>query len=172
MRLIRAIFWEALQNLPLVAGFVLALELWQQKQWGTALLCMAVASLLGALVIGFTESKIVEGHREPLRVVVANVVTMTGLMLIVVVYLSAGWSSWKTDLVVGTLAGAALAAVQDMAAGNPLGLGHAAALAGGLPLTLIGLRRIAFTWPPLAIILLIAGVLTGFIALVDYGSLT
>jgi hypothetical protein len=169
MRFLRAACWEFLQNLPLAIGFVVALQLWQQGQWGAAIACMVAGSVVGALVIHVTESKIVEGHCEPLRVTVANSVAMTVLMLATVAYLSASWSRWETDLLVGVLGGVILGIVQDLAAGEPIGVRHCIALGCAAPLALVGVRALVVTLPALANILIITAFVTLVIALIDYG---
>lgn len=172
MRLPRVLFWEFVQNLPLVTGFVMALSLWQRGQGGAAIACTATGSVTGSLVIRVTESKIVAGHREPLRVTVANVVTMAGLMLALVVYLSAAWSSWKTDLWAGACVGIVLGAVQDLAAREPIGVRHCVALASSFSPALIGTRVLVDNLPLLGNILILTAVVTLIIVVVDYGPVT
>jgi hypothetical protein len=174
VRLWRALFWEFVQNIPFVTGFILAISLWQQGEWsgwGAAIACIAVGSIVGSLLIRATESKIVAGHREPLRVVVANIAAMTVLMTAAVAYLSASWSSWGTDVLVGAVAGVALGIVQDLAAGNRIGVRHCVALGCAAPLALIGVRVLVATLPALANILIVTTVLTLIIGLIDYGPL-
>lgn len=171
MRFFRALLWEFVQNLPLVAGFIGALWFWQQSKYMLAVACVVVSSVAGALIIRITESKIVEGHREPVRVTLVNIAVMTVLMFASVAYLSAGWSSWKTDLLVGGLAGIALGVAQDLTAKKSIGIGHCIALACSGPAALIGIRVLVAALSILVNTLIITAVVTLIIALVDYGPL-
>jgi hypothetical protein len=166
----RTFFWEFVQNLPLIAGFLLALHFWQQAELWPSLACMVAGSVVGALAIWATEAKIVAGHREPLRVVVTNVVVITLLMVALAAYLSAGWSGWWTDLVAGVLGGIALGVAQDLAAGSPVSLGHAAAFALSFSLGLVGVRVLSATLPLGANVLIVTAIVTALICLMDYGT--
>jgi len=165
----RIFFWEFVQNLPLIAGFLLALDLWQQAKLMLSLACMVGGSVAGSLVIWVTEARIVAGHREPLRVVVTNVVAIALLMLVLAAYLSAGWSRWWTDLVVGLLGGIALGVVQDLAAGSPVSVGHATAFALSFSLGLAGVRILSAALPLGASVLVVTATVTALICLMDYG---
>jgi hypothetical protein len=166
----RTFFWEFVQNLPLIAGFLLALDLWQQARLLPSLACMVAGSVTGSLAIWATEARIVAGHREPLRVVVTNVAGSAFLMLVLAAYLSAGWSRWWTDLVVGWLGGIALGVVQDLAAGSPPSLGHAMAFAFSFSLGLAGVRIVSAALPLGASVLLVTATVTTLICMMDYGS--
>lgn len=172
MKLLQTTFWELAQNLFLVTGFMGAVELWQQGRWLPALLCMVGGSVAGALVIRFTESRIVAGHREPVRVVVANVLTMTFLMLVLTAYLSTGWSSWKLDLVAGALAGIVLGAVQDVVDRKMPSLKHCAAFAVAFPVALIGVRMLIYNLSLLWGVLVVSVLITLPIVVIDYDSVT
>ncbi len=165
----RTFFWEFVQNLPLIAGFLLALDLWQQARLLPSLACMVAGSVTGSLVIWATEARIVAGHREPLRVVVTNVAGLALLMLVLAAYLSAGWSRWWTDLVAGLLVGIALGLAQDLAAGSPPSLGHAMAFALAFSLGLAGVRIVSAALPLGASVLLVTATVTALICMLDYG---
>lgn len=168
-RFVRLFFWEFIQNLPFAAGFLLGLEAGQGGQWGLAAAWMVGGSILGALAIWATEARMVEGHREPLGMMLTNVVVIAGLMLAVAAYLSAGWSAWWTDLLLGLVGGMGLGVVQDLAAGSSVGWTHALALGLGCALGLIGVRVLAACLPLAWNALLITGIVTVFIVVVDYG---
>ncbi len=164
------VFWEFVQNLPLVTGFVLALRLWQQGLEAAAIVCAVAGSLTGAWLISVTESKIVQGHREPWRVVIANTATMSILIVLLVLYLSARWSNWQTDLVGGLLAGAGLGVIQAWAAGERIGVRHCIALACATPPALILLRTLTTSQPPVVNVLGITLIATLIVVLIDYSS--
>ena len=165
----RTFFWEFVQNLPLIAGFLLALELWQQARPVSSLACMVVGSVTGSLIIWATEARMVVGHREPLRVVLTNVAGIALMMLVLAAYLSAGWSRWWTDLFVGLLGGIALGVAQDLAAGSPASLGHATAFALSFSLGLVGVRILSAALPLGASALVVTAIVTTFICMLDYG---
>ncbi len=112
MKFLSLLFWEFLQNLPLIAGFIAAFQLWQQGRLAIAIVCMVASSSAGALVIRVTESKIFAGNRESVRGSITNIVIFTVLMLALAAYLAAGWSSWWTDIAAGLIGAIVLAAVQ------------------------------------------------------------
>lgn len=118
-------FWrmvyEAAQNLPLIGGCLLGIQLWQDGQWLLALISMAIGSLLAALVIWITEPLIFRGHRETGRQVAGNVVTFLVLMFVCTLYFTARWSSGWTDLVAGLLLAVGLAIGQETAARERFG---------------------------------------------------
>ena len=170
-KLLQVFFWELIQNVPFAAGFVLARDFWQQGRWGMAVACMVVGSSLGALAIHATEARIVTGHREPLSVVATNALGMTALMFVAVIYLSAGWSSWKTDILVGIPAGVGLAAGQDLAARKKaIDVRHCAALGFASIISLIVVRVLGTVLSVLSNIVIISIAITLLVVLVDYGD--
>jgi hypothetical protein len=171
IKFLRTIFWEFIQNLPLITGGLVALNLWQQSRWGAAIVWVVAGSIIGAFTIRLTESKIVESGREPWRVTITNIVVMSALAFILIVYLLAQWSSWQTDLLFGVLAGAGLAIVQDLAAGERIGLRHEIALGLSMSITLIGVRVLVTALPILVNILIITMIMTLMISLIDYSPL-
>ncbi len=171
LKFFKVFLWELIQNVPFAAGFVISRDLWQQGRWGAAVVCMVLGSSIGALAIHATESKIVTGHREPLSVVATNALVMTVLMFVAVIYLSAGWSSWKTDLLVGIPAGVGLAAAQDLAAGKKaIDFRHCVALGFSSPISLIVVRVLGTILSVPSNILIISIAITLLIVLVDYGD--
>jgi hypothetical protein len=171
MKFLGAMFWEYVQNLPIIAGFVFALHFGRQGQWLPAVASVVVGGVAGALLFGATVSIIVAGHREPVAVVLANVVMMVILSLALTLYLLAGWSSWVTDLLGGGLAGIALSAVQSRAAKETIGLGHTAAFVLAFPLGLVATRFFTTFLPPSAAAVIITTAVTLIITVVDYGPM-
>jgi hypothetical protein len=169
--LLRALAWEFVQNLPLVAGFLLGLDLWQRHRPLLAVACIVVGSVLGSLAIWATESRIVAGHREPVQVVVTNVVVIAGLMFVLILYLSALWSRWWTDLLFGVAGGVLLGAAQDLAARSPIGVVHCAAMALAFALALVAIRLLSGALPLAANVLAITAFATLVIGSMDYGTL-
>jgi hypothetical protein len=171
VKFLKIIFWESVQNLPIIAGFIVALALWQQNRWGGAIVCIVTGSAIGAFTIRITESKIVESRHEAWSVTIANIAVISVLAFILMIYLSAQWGSWQTDLLFGTLAGFGLAVAQDLAARERIGIRHGIALGFAVFIILIGIRALVATLPILANILIITAVITLIISLIDYGPL-
>ncbi|MBU0491563.1 MAG: hypothetical protein KKA73_13880 [Chloroflexi bacterium] len=166
----QVVFWEFIQNVLPVTGFILAISLWQRGEWGGAILCATGGSVGGALLIWATEARIVAGHREPARVVAANIAIMTMLTSALAAYLAADWSSWATDLLVGALAGVTLGVAQDVADKSPLRIRHILALGCAAPVGLVGVRVLVALLPAPATILIVTMTTTLIIVWIDYGS--
>ena len=132
--------WEFAQNLPLVVGFIVALERWQQGEEMSAVACMVAGSVIAALVIRVTEPKIFEGHRESMLAVIANILTFSLLMLVLVAYLSTDWSRWWMDVAGGLIVAVVLAVVQDRAARERFGVIRSLALGLSCSVSLIFIR--------------------------------
>jgi hypothetical protein len=171
--------WEFIQNLPLVAGLMLAIQWWQASLLASSITAMISGSLLGAVLIRLTERNIVDenqaglvGNREPIAVTVTNVVLMFLIMLILTVYLTAEWSNPLTDLPVGGLIGFLLSAGQSKAAGRPVGGRHSLAFTAAFPIALITLRLLSAALPMLFSIFLITLIVSLIITYIDYGHLT
>lgn len=165
----RAFFWEFIQNLPLLTGFMMALRLWPQGKLGMAVVCLLTGSVVGSLAIHLTESRIVEGYREPWRATITNMVVITLLMLLYAVYLSALWSRWWTDLFIGLVGGSGLRITQDLVSRSSLNLGRCALFGLSCAITLIGLRVFSANFPMGLGILAATTVATVAIVLTDYG---
>jgi hypothetical protein len=171
MKFFRVIFWEFVQNLPLVIGFVLAFQFWKQGQWSGVLAAVIGSSFIGPLTIRATEPKKIDlNHRPPLRVLVTNILVMALLMTGLIAYLLAPWSNWMTDVLIGVLAASLLGTAQSLAAKEPISLRHCAAFAFAFPLALISFRiLLAFARPAWENILIITILITLIISVVDYG---
>ncbi len=177
MKFLNAIFWEFVQNLPVILFFVAAVWLWAQQQRGKALLCVLMGAVTGALVIRFTEP-LATGYEEPWGVTIVNIISFGVLQVPFIVYLSVEthWSSWRTDALLGGLAGVGLAVVQGLASqGSPL-IGivlHSVALAVASMAILAGIRRLKDRTLASAIVGagLIAVVMTLIISVIDYSYL-
>ena len=162
-------FWEYLQNLPIFAGFVWGYTLWSQGRQELAVPFLVAGSLAGALLIALTESRKISGHREPASVVIANGAGMAVIMVGMVGYLSAHWSNWLTDLLIGVLAGVGLGALQSLAAREKISLRHCVALGSASPLALIAFRLLLrIGWPNWVNILGTALLATLIIGFLDY----
>lgn len=164
----RVLFWEFIQNLPFLIGFVLGFRLWARDRWIAAIICLVVGSILGSLVIYATESKIVEGHREPVQVTIANTLVILVSMFVLMLYLSAGWGSWQTDLLAGGVVGLVIGGVQSLAAREPLSISHCVAFASSMALVIICTRVFITTLPTVVAILVLTTILTLAIVLLDY----
>lgn len=175
MKFVNALFWEFVQNLPVVLLFVAAVWFWAQRSRVKAVTCIVAGSLAAALIIRFTEP-LKSGYWEPVSVTVVNVAVMSVLQFFIMVYLGAEarWSNRKVDLLVGGVSGAGLAVAQGMASqGSPL-IGiilHSVALGVACALILVAIRMLKGRRLPLALsgAVLIVVVMTLIIGVIDYG---
>jgi len=145
MQFVSAIFWEFIQNAPVLVLFVAAVWLWANDRRRDAIICSVISAVVGSLLIRFTEP-LISGYHEPWSVTLVNIVAFGGLQVLFAAYLGAGgrWSNWKTDALFGGLAGVGLALAQGAASdGSPwIGIvlhGLALGLIGALLMG--GLRR-------------------------------
>lgn len=176
-RFIVALWWEWVQNLPVILFLVAALWLWTHRNRAAAVGCVVVGAVVVALVIRFTEP-LKTGYHEPWSVTVVNAVVLSLLEPPFVAYLAARrrWSNWKSDLLLGSLAGVGIAVAQGLASpASPL-IGivlHSLALglAGGVILVAVRMTRDRPLPVALAQGVLIALCMTLVIGVVDYGYL-
>jgi hypothetical protein len=145
MEFLLLLWWELVQNAPLIFGFVGGFYLLEQSLLA-AVLVMVANSAVAALAIAATEAKIFQGHRETLRAVVANVVIFSAGMLVIAAYLFASWSSWQTDVIGGVIAGIALAIVQDWAARERFGVVRGISLGLSCSVSIIIIRLVGGLW--------------------------
>jgi hypothetical protein len=178
MKFWMAIFWEFVQNLPPMVGFVIAVWLWRQRRKKIALICIVVGSVTGALLIRLTEATI-NNIVEPLSVTITNIFVFSLGMLLFTIYLAAEghfrWSNWKMDLVLGWGMGILIGVSQALATGRVHILAivvHSLAMALPIPLVLMSLRallkNIGSLTSALTRSVLLAIATTVIIGLIDY----
>lgn len=166
---LKIIFWEYLQNFPILAGFVWAFEFWQKGQAWQAVLCIGAGSILGALTIALTEGQKQIGYREPLSVMVANIAGLTAIMFVMLIYMAALWSNWVTDLCIGVLCGIGLGIVQSFSAKKIINVIHCLALGIASPLLLLCIRWLMNAdWSVWIDVLLLTLLATVIIGIIDY----
>lgn len=168
MKFLRAFFWEFVQNLPLVGGFLLSLDFWRQGELVAAIVCIVAGSIVGPLVIWATESRIVKGHREPIQAVGMNMLAIGLLAFFLVLYMSSKRSGWWSDLVIGVGGGIALGAIQSLTVRSSISLSHCTAFALAFALGLGGVRLLITVVPLGANILVITAIVSAIITAVDY----
>ncbi|MEJ5309444.1 MAG: hypothetical protein WHX52_06705 [Anaerolineae bacterium] len=145
MAFVNAIFWEFVQNVPVLVLFVAAVWLWAKGRRREAIVCSVIGAVVGSLLIRFTEP-LISGYHEPWAVTLVNIVAFAGLQVLFAAYLGteSRWSSWKTDALFGGGAGVGLALAQGVAADGAPWIGivlHGLALGLIGALLLGGLRR-------------------------------
>lgn len=161
---------ELAQNVPLIGGFVAAWGFWRAGHWAAALGWMVAGGALAALVIWATEPLIFAGHRESARAVIGNALIFPTLMVLLAFYLSAGWSSWMTDLLVGGGLAALLAVGQELAAGERFGAVRAVWLAVSGAGTLLWFRLLLDSHPVWCVVVVCVW-FTGVMGLYKHGRL-
>lgn len=169
-----AIFWEFVQNVPLIAALVAGVWWWAKRQRAKALAVMVIGSTVGSLLIRFTEP-IIHSYVEPVWVTFVNIVMMSLLMLPFAAYLGSEgrWSHWRMDLALGGGAGILLGLAQGLATPGAPVIGvaiHCLSFALAFPLALIGIRLLKGRSLSVALAnsVLITAVVTLVIGFVDY----
>ena len=174
MEFFGAVFLELVQNLPLMISFVAAVWLWGREYGRQAILFLMAGSIISSLLIRFTEPSI-HGYHEPIGVTVVNFVSLGLVMALFTIYLGSEtkWCNWKTDLILGGLAGILVGTAQGAASpGAPIvGVAvHSLAFALSAPVALIGIRvlKTKTSLEALTGSLVITALVTIIISLVDY----
>lgn len=176
MKFLRALFWESLQNLPLLGGFLVGARMMQNGRVGLALVCALVGILLGVLVMHFTETRLhPDTYTSTLKGVVVNALVFFVLAVPFLFYYGgqARWIGWRSDIVLGVVIGLV------MTAGQGLGwegdrrrlIQHAAAMAAACPLIMLAIRyalRIPTWGTMLGSCLLFTVAISAVIVLIDY----
>lgn len=179
MKLFNIVFWEFVQNVPVIVLFMAAVWLWARRDKPRALVCMAIGAAAGSLAIRFTESlKTMSDYVEPIEVTLVNVVLFGLLQIPFTAYLGveARWSNWKTDALLGGLAGMGIALAQGLASPGSPRLGvvlHSLSLgvAGGLVMVAIrALKGRTLGWALVGSVAIIV-VMTLTISAIDYSYL-
>jgi hypothetical protein len=146
MKLHTVWFWESLENLPLLLGFVLAARLWQANVLiGLAVLVLGMGT--GVLITRLVEPKL---HKEYRAVrwgsVIANFLLFVTLAIPFLYYFRAesAWANWKTDILGGFLAGFLLTWIQSLHWQGMMTrmLLHGGAMIVAFPLIMLGLRSV------------------------------
>ena len=174
MGFFRAIFWEVVQNLPLIIFFVVTVWLWARGHRMKAIACLITASVVTSLLIRYTEP-IIHGYHETIAVTIVNVVSLSLLMFLFTMYLGsdAGWSNRKTDLILGGLAGIIFGVAQGLASPDDPLIGiilHSLALGVSAPIVLVCIRSLKGRSLPETLSggLMITAMMTIVISLLDY----
>jgi len=136
MPFINAIFWEFIQNAPVLVLFMATVWLWAKGRRRDAIVCSAISAVVGSLLIRFTEP-LISGYHEPWSITLVNIVAFGALQVLFAAYLGteSRWSNWKTDALFGALAGVGLALAQGIASDGSPWIGI---VLHGLALGLIG----------------------------------
>lgn len=175
MKILSIWFWESLENLPLVFGFVGAAQLWPTQPF-PGVICLLLGLGLGVSVTYFIEARLHPGTYQPRwKTSLFNFLLFSALAFPFLFYfrLESPWLTWKTDLVAGAGVGLLLTLGQSTVwQGSRARMAlHGLAMLAACPLLLLGLRFIILLEnTPLALGLTLA--LTLFaslvIALIDY----
>jgi len=136
------LFWEMLENAAMLIGFILALRFWTENI-SLALVYLLLGAALGAVLIHFTEIKKFS-NQPTLKETLVNFVVFMLLSIPFVFYFSAKetwWSNWIMDILLGIVAGGALAVAESWGWKNTATLRiHMLSMAVAFVLFLWGLR--------------------------------
>jgi hypothetical protein len=139
-------FWESLENLPLILGFVAAARLWQENPL-LALILLLAGMGLGVLTTHLFEPRLHPGtYRPRWTSSLLNFLLFSALSIPFLYYfrLESPWLNWKTDLLAGVCAGILLTLGQSAVwRGKKARIVlHGLAMTVSIPLLLLGLRYI------------------------------
>ena len=175
MKLLTVLFYESIQNFPMILGFIFAACIWRQN-WLAALIILTAGVLLGVVTMHFTEPKL---HQKPIepdyKGDIINFVLFTVLAIPFIFYFNTEnrWINWKTDITAGLIVGVLLTVGQSLAweGAKSRMIIHGFAMAISFPLILLSIRfilKIESNFLTLATGTL-ATVLTSFlIVIIDY----
>ncbi len=99
LEFVNAVFWELIQNLPIVLLFVMAVWLWARQRRQDAIICCVVGGVVGALLIRFTEP-IISGYHESWNVTLMNIGVFSLAQVLFTVYLGAESCQSAVSLIV------------------------------------------------------------------------
>jgi hypothetical protein len=140
----RVLFWETMENAPMVIGILLAVRI-QSENLALAFVYLVAGMMVGVGLIHFTEVK--KGSNQPLlKETIINFAVFTTLATPFVFYFSMDsvwWSNWITDIILGVVAGGALAVGESWGWKNTSTVKvHAVSMAISAVLFLLSIRLI------------------------------
>ncbi|MGC1376567.1 MAG: hypothetical protein WA821_10095, partial [Anaerolineales bacterium] len=110
IRFLAILFWETLENAPVLIGFLLAIRV-HSENLALAFVYLFVGIALSVGLIHFTEIKKFS-NQPSMKETLINLAVFSILAIPFIFYFSANgawWSSWVTDIALGVVAGGALA---------------------------------------------------------------
>ncbi len=162
-------FWEFTQNFPLLLGFIFSSENMKHKEWLLMFLTSTLGSMMGALLIRYTEKYIIPGEQDPMKVTMTNGISFFVIMLGVAWYFAQAWSSWPSDIILGVLIGFGVGYAQDLAADKKTpGVRHILALMFAFVPALIVLRWSMDRLSPFSAVLFLTTLVTAVIVVIEY----
>lgn len=152
-RFVKILFWETLENIPMLTGFLLAIRVQPlDLPLAFVILMMGVAS--GAILIHLTESKKYSNQPAPKETLVNFMIIMV-LAIPIVFYFSADgawWSNWVTDTILGTVTGVVLSFGESWGWNSTASVKvHSISMAIAFTILLLGIRLTAQLEPLLAV---------------------
>jgi hypothetical protein len=161
-------FWEFLQNWPVLFGFLLGYQYLQAGEFAACVLVVLTGSILGALLIRYTERFMVAGFEESARVTLGNVVVFAGGIGLVLLYFNRAEGNVITDILAGASLGLILSVTQSKAEGEKVSVPHTAAMMLAASAAILGIRHVFLEMPPLTGSAALNIMMTGIIILVEY----
>jgi hypothetical protein len=141
-RFLAILFWETLENAPLLIGFLLAIRV-HSENLALAFVYLFVGIALGVGLIHVTEVKKFS-NQPTMKETLINFVVFMVLAIPFLFYFSSDgvwWSNWITDIVLGVIAGSALAVGESWGWRNTATVkAHAVSMAITAILFLLGIR--------------------------------
>jgi hypothetical protein len=141
-RFLAILFWEALENAPVLIGFLMAIRL-HSENFVLAFVYLLAGIALGVGLIHLTEVKKFS-NQPTIKETLINFTVFTILATPFVFYFSLDgvwWSNWVTDIILGVIAGSALAVGESWGWRNTATVKvHAVSMTLAATLFLLGIR--------------------------------
>jgi hypothetical protein len=167
LRFFKLLFWEVVENAPMLISFLLAIRI-QSNSFPLAFVVLIIGMVCGTVLIHFTESK-KYSNQPTLKETIVNFIVFTLVSTPFVIYFSnnnAWWSNLITDTILGVIAGFALSFGESWGWSNTETVKvHAVSMAVAFVLLLYGIR-LTYELEPISAIFLVAVVLNIFVSVV------
>lgn len=172
---LRIFLWEAVQNLPPMGGFGVAMNLWRRNRRWLAVLCALGCAAAGSLLIALTEPLIRHERPGPILTpgLLVNTLTFGVFAVLGILYMDRQ-SKKRWDFAVGSGMALVLAVMQATTEPTPpLSVAaHALGLAVAFSLVLLSIRWVvasARMWAVIGRATVVTAVASAVIVVFDYG---
>ncbi|HUF38195.1 MAG TPA: hypothetical protein VMN57_06715 [Anaerolineales bacterium] len=159
---------EFIQNLPLVSAFITGYALVTAGRVGGMVAVVFIGVAIGALLIRYTEPRIVAGPIEKPAETIANLFFFTLAILGFIYYFSWKTASWPFDLALSIAVGIAASLIQARAAGAQPSARHSAAMIASFSAAVLLIRFWALSAPPFTAAIVLTAVVTTIIVRIEY----
>jgi hypothetical protein len=159
---------EFAQNFPLVSAFIFGYVQFETGNPALVLVVVLVGVTAGALIIRYTEPRIVPGPVEQFAETATNIIFFSLAILGFILYFSWKSGSWTIDLALSAAAGLLVSLLQARAARERVSIRHLAAMTLSFGAAVLLIRFWALGASPLVAAPALTAIATTIIVLVEY----